>query len=682
MIDMGDQEAVSILQPDAEQMTAHVQHLFGDCTEGVVELAWYDPKRHALDKAQMYGLHQLDELVEMAVKINSQPGFNVYIGAALRKPGTFPAARADDNDYLCTVAYYVDLDDPGVADAAGAKIKACRPTFAVLTGMRPHARASLWWKLETPVYDAVQHASQIKGLTAHLNGDPTVYNPSRVMRLGGSVAWPSAKKANRVMEMTEVVQFKDDRHLQMLPGQVEGAYPAIVHSLQSPALTSERGLISGALDTGSLISGITSGREWHNRVIRLVANMVNRGISDQEMLAMAEHLTLPGYTVDQTRREMTAAIAGGRVKWNIPNPQVIVEDAPETVLIPSEPRRASSYKGLPPEREWVVQDWIPALTVTSLYGDGGMGKTLLAQQLGTSCTTKTPWLGIQTIQMPVLAVLCEDDDDELHRRQADINDGHGCLMNPGLDNLLLWSRVGSENILVNFDQKNAAVPTPFYAELERRLAAMGDGPKLLILDGVADIFGGNEIIRAQVNAFIKTWLGALVKKYMATILLLAHPSAAGKASKTGLSGSTAWNNAVRSRLYLDRPDDVDTSVRVLTRQKANYAASGNDQKIEMVWESGRFTTAPSSDTVDRIEHRAMKRDIVFVIEREWEAGKPLGTGRSGRNVRETLPGMLRQYDRGVLMKAVKDLEREGIISTQHGDTHKRGFKVIGDVDAV
>jgi hypothetical protein len=674
MIDAGG--TVSILKPNAEEMTAHVQHLFGDCLEGVVELAWYDPNRKALDKGEMFALDRLDELVEKAVLINSQPGFNVYIGAALRKPGTFPMGRANDEDYFCTVAYYVDLDDPGVAEAAGQKLQSCKPTFAVLTGLRPHARASLWWKLETPIYDAQQHATQIKALTAHFNGDPVVFNPSRVMRLGGSVAWP--KKDGRVLEMTQVVKFTDGRQMQMMAGQVERAYPIALQSIQG-TLDPERSPISGRLSTSRLMEGITNGALWHKRMVQLTGNWINRGFTDDEILAMAEHLTLSGWTHDQTRREVAAAVQSGRQKWNIPSPVIEISDAPEIATAASEPKPASSYTGIAPEREWIIQDWIPALTITSLYGDGGMGKTLLAQQLGTSCVTGVPWLGLQAAKMPVLAVLCEDDDDELHRRQSSINIAAGTTMHPGLDHLLLWSRVGHENILVNFDQKNVASPTPFFTDLDSRLAAYGQ-PHLLILDNVADIFGGNEIIRAQVNAFIKSWLGRWVKQYQTTILLLAHPSAAGKTNGSGFSGSTAWNNAVRSRLYLDRPEDMDSSQRVLKRLKANYAASGNDQKLDIVWESGLFTTQPRKDTVDQIEHRAMKNQILYCIGQEWDAGRPLGGSRSGRKVREVLPGLLRNYDRGQIMKAFAELERDGFVSTQHGDSHKRGYKVMRSLD--
>ena len=37
-----------------------------------------------------------------------------------------------------------------------------------------------------------------------------------------------------------------------------------------------------------------------------------------------------------------------------------------------------------PDREWIVQDWLPIGCTTADYGDGGVGKTLLSQQLMTS----------------------------------------------------------------------------------------------------------------------------------------------------------------------------------------------------------------------------------------------------------------------------------------------------------
>jgi hypothetical protein len=52
-------------------------------------------------------------------------------------------------------------------------------------------------------------------------------------------------------------------------------------------------------------------------MIRLVAHWVGRGWSNDEILATCAGITLPGYTVDETSREVTTAIDGARKKWGV-----------------------------------------------------------------------------------------------------------------------------------------------------------------------------------------------------------------------------------------------------------------------------------------------------------------------------------------------------------------------------
>src|ERR1700722_13711786 len=103
-----------------------------------------------------------------------------------------------------------------------------------------------------------------------------------------------------------------------------------------------------------------------------------------------------------------------------------------------------------PERQWIVQGWMPVGYTTALYGDGGTGKTLLAQQLMTSCATGRPWLGLAAKKCKVFALFCEDDEDELHRRQDAINQQYGIDFSDLAD--MRWvSGVGADNLLVTFE---------------------------------------------------------------------------------------------------------------------------------------------------------------------------------------------------------------------------------------
>lgn len=49
-----------------------------------------------------------------------------------------------------------------------------------------------------------------------------------------------------------------------------------------------------------------------------------------------------------------------------------------------------------PPREWLVDGMIPHGKVTLLSGDGGLGKSLLMQQLMTAAATGQDWLELKT----------------------------------------------------------------------------------------------------------------------------------------------------------------------------------------------------------------------------------------------------------------------------------------------
>jgi RecA-family ATPase len=240
--------------------------------------------------------------------------------------------------------------------------------------------------------------------------------------------------------------------------------------------------------------------------------------------------------------------------------------------------------GLPaPRRQWCVDGFIPHANVTMLSGDGGLGKTLIAMQLQVAAALGLPWLGIQLEPIKSLGLYCEDDDDELHRRMADIA-AHYSHELDALGDVHLASRVGAENLLVHFDKNDVGHTTALYSDLE--MEALDRDVRLIVLDSLHDVFAGNEIVRTHARQFIGH-LRRLALRIHGAVLLNAHPSLAGLNSGTGTSGSTAWNNAVRSRLYLTKPtEDDDNGMRVLKNLKSNYAALGNS--IEVKWQDGVF----------------------------------------------------------------------------------------------
>ena len=234
-----------ILRPNAELMLAHLDHLFGGYLDGyhdgLIELAWTDTQpdkngKHSLRHARLFGTDQMHELVEEAVRHNSQPMCNVYIGAALRKPGTPPFGRASDDDAYALPCGYVDLDDPGAATAAKDVYgNNAKPTMIVVTGREPHVRAQMWWRLEEPLADPKHWPALLKGMAAAMKGDSTVTNPARVMRLAGSVAWPV--KEGRSVEVTDVAQLQERGQSVYTYAQLASLFPPVATIASSQQVT-------------------------------------------------------------------------------------------------------------------------------------------------------------------------------------------------------------------------------------------------------------------------------------------------------------------------------------------------------------------------------------------------------------------------------------------------------------
>jgi hypothetical protein len=251
---------------------------------------------------------------------------------------------------------------------------------------------------------------------------------------------------------------------------------------------------------------------------------------------------------------------------------------------------ASLWTGEAPKREWLFANLVPHRTVTMLGGDGGTGKSLLALQAAVATATADRWIGRQVLKPgPVLFLSAEDDRDELHRRLLDICASTGTDIRD-LCRLHIRSLAGEDALLATLDRKaNVLRPTSRYAALASIVAEVR--PALIVLDTLADLHAGEENNRAHARQFVGL-LQRLAIRHDTAVVVLAHPSLTGMSSGSGLSGSTAWSNSVRSRLYLDRVKDgseePDTNARILRTKKANYGPTGDE--IPLRWDDGVFTS--------------------------------------------------------------------------------------------
>jgi RecA-family ATPase len=236
--------------------------------------------------------------------------------------------------------------------------------------------------------------------------------------------------------------------------------------------------------------------------------------------------------------------------------------------------------------------WIVRGSAGLLGGQDGVGKSLLAQQMATCAAAGVPFLGMPLERVPTIYVTCEDDMDELHRRQETINAALGITMVSLKGKLNLYSLKGViGNELASRDENGDMVLTTRYHQIRKSAADLK--ANLIFVDNAAHVFAGNENDRHDVATFLGV-LERLSIEIDGAVVLLAHPNkqhSQGNKQGNEYSGSTGWSAHVRNRLFLDwiTGDDgapADPDERVLRRSKSNYAAKG--EEIAFRWHKWAF----------------------------------------------------------------------------------------------
>ncbi|WP_445216193.1 AAA family ATPase [Bradyrhizobium sp. Pa8] len=242
-----------------------------------------------------------------------------------------------------------------------------------------------------------------------------------------------------------------------------------------------------------------------------------------------------------------------------------------------------------PPRDWLVDGLIPMRVVTLYYGDGGTGKTLTAMQLIAATALKLDWFGRPVEKPgPTLLYTAEDEADELHRRFAAIVAQSGHQLRD-LEGVRVIPMAGLDPTLATQSASGGISMTGQFEKLKK--AVEEHRPRLVVIDPAADVFAGDEIKRVQVRQFVQK-LAKLALDNNCAVLLLAHPSLTGLTTGRGTSGSTAWSNSARSRLYLEMDKD-DPDRRVLRVMKANHGRVG--EEIALRWNDGAFVLDQGAD---------------------------------------------------------------------------------------
>ena len=239
---------------------------------------------------------------------------------------------------------------------------------------------------------------------------------------------------------------------------------------------------------------------------------------------------------------------------------------PEPLLRPVSVHDVMTNPAPPPEFIW--DGYLPRGVVTLMGAHGGTGKSTIALMLAVCAALGLLLFGVGTAQISTLFVSLEDGVNIVRHRLA-----HICKQ-WHIDPLTLEGRLhivdGTEHPeLFSAETRGDGQTTATYAEL-RKLVQM-EGVGLVVVDNASDAFGGDEIQRRQVRAFMRA-LVMIARLTDCAVLLLAHVDKNTSRNMKpeggeGYSGSTAWHNSARSRLFLTRTKE---GTLTLEHQKSNF----------------------------------------------------------------------------------------------------------------
>ena len=153
---------------------------------------------HRTPVTECFTQDAIDRAVELAFRMN-QKKMNVYVTINPVNPDAVIKAGkgATDSDILRAHYSFADADDQQGLDGLNTIAGLVEPDMIVTTGTVPHERRHAYWRLAEPCTDLTLWRLRQIDIATKYQTDPSVCNPSRIMRVAGTVSYPSKQKLAR-----------------------------------------------------------------------------------------------------------------------------------------------------------------------------------------------------------------------------------------------------------------------------------------------------------------------------------------------------------------------------------------------------------------------------------------------------------------------------------------------------
>jgi hypothetical protein len=169
-----------------------------------IEIAWGSPDTGPCN-GRTFTIKEIAAAADQAMGANSQLN-NTYVGVTLKHPGT-PAHGRTNNDHAALATCMAFDFDSDFATGARLLGGIAQPQLLVVTGTRPAARGQLWVRIE-PLSELELWDLFTRDTAKYCAADINAVGVNRLMRLAGTVAYPSSAKRDRGYEIERTQLFQ------------------------------------------------------------------------------------------------------------------------------------------------------------------------------------------------------------------------------------------------------------------------------------------------------------------------------------------------------------------------------------------------------------------------------------------------------------------------------------------
>lgn len=622
--------------------------------EGRLEISYGDAKNKPT-LSENFSIDEVDKAADFAVQQNAL-GKNVYVTGALLQDdceSMLEHKRSSDSDFYACNSIWCDIDNKGApitAEELRRKYAHFPPSLVVVTGRqhegKPHLRVHLWWKLDEPLTNGQEVRTLVRGIQQTLGGDPATTNECRIMRLGGTVAWPVEGKEGRITEQTELMIPKNHQKsvnssalIRNYPEVVdntiktdsnqpqESKYHSTVAGLQPETVDDGRDMYMSDMVYASISNLAAENGAWPTaqEVYDDVWPVYSRKVSPRDPRRTLDDEGRGSKTLQQKIKSKLRLFVSGRMRGVTLDSLVNAykskakdsgqkagqaESGAQSQQSENKQENAEAQPDKKPDitptfledididsippREFLYHNMVARKYVTMIVAAPGAGKSILTLGVAISAATGKPWGEWSTPKNQPIRVWMynnEEGFDELRRRVKGVMIDRGIKKEDFGGRFALDSGEQKAITIAKLDDKGSVIYTPDFTQL--KAAVLDRKIDLLIIDPFAETYDVNENSNDQIKNVTRLYRDIATECNCGVILVhharkgMGSEGAAGNADMA--RGGGAQIGVVRRAFTLATMDETEAKALGVPTEDRRWFVRLDDAKSNITAPANKIT---------------------------------------------------------------------------------------------